>query len=85
LDNIDGQVINLGNPEEYRVIDIARKIIKKIDSNSDIIYKTLPEDDPRQRCPNITKAMDVLKWQPRTMLDSGLDRTIKFFEPKLEE
>ncbi len=84
-DNLMGQVINLGNPEEYSVIDLARIIIEKTGSNSNIIYKSLPEDDPRQRCPDISKAMDVLDWQPKIMLDSGLDETINFFKSKLKE
>jgi len=58
---------------------------KKDVSNSDIIYKPLPEDDPKQRCPDITKAMDVLKWQPKTMLNYGLDETIKYFCTKINE
>ncbi len=85
MDNLNGQVINLGNPEEHTVNEIARIIIKKTGSDSDIIYKPLPEDDPRQRCPNINKATDVLKWHPRTMLNSGLDKTIKFFKNKINE
>jgi nucleoside-diphosphate-sugar epimerase len=85
LDNLDGQVINLGNPDEYSIINLANIIIEKTGSNSDITYKTLPEDDPRQRCPDITKAIDLLKWKPKTMLDSGLDETINFFRTKLQE
>ena len=85
LDNLNGRVINLGNPEEYSVNEIAQIIIKKTGSNSDIIYKPLPVDDPKQRCPDISQAMTVLKWQPRTMLDSGLDKTIKFFRSKINE
>ncbi len=84
-DNLMGQVINLGNPEEYSVVDLARIIIKKTGSNSDIVYKSLPEDDPQQRCPDISKAMDLLDWQPKIMLDSGLDETINFFRSKLTE
>jgi nucleoside-diphosphate-sugar epimerase len=85
INNIDGQVINLGNPEEHTILDLAGIIIKKTGSNSGIIHKPLPEDDPRQRCPDITRAMNVLGWQPETMLDSGLDETIKFFRTKINE
>ena len=85
IDNIDGQVINLGNPEEHTIIDLARIIIKKTGSNSDIIHKPLPEDDPRKRCPDITRAMNILGWKPKTVLDSGLDETIKFFHTKIDE
>jgi nucleoside-diphosphate-sugar epimerase len=85
IDNIDGQVINLGNPEEHSIMDLARIIIKKTGSNSDIIHKSLPQDDPRRRCPDITRARNVLGWQPITMLDSGLEETIKFFRNKINE
>ncbi len=85
IENIDGQVINIGNPEENTIIDLARIIIKKTGSNSDIINKPLPEDDPKKRCPDITRAMNVLNWQPKTMLDTGLNETIKFFRNKLNE
>ena len=83
IEDIEGQVINIGNPEENSVIDLARIIIKKTGSNSDIINKPLPEDDPKRRCPDITRAINVLNWQPKTMLDTGLDETIKFFRTKL--
>lgn len=82
-DNISGEIINIGNPEEYTVIDIARNIIKRTGSNSDIIFKNLPEDDPKRRCPDITKAEKFLNYSPRIMLDQGLDHTIEFFRSKL--
>ena len=85
IDDLSGQVINLGNPEEYSIIDLARLIIKKTGSNSDIIFKSLPIDDPMQRCPDIRIAKDILNWQPKTMLDAGLDETINFFRSKLAE
>lgn len=85
IENIAGQVINIGNPEENSIIDLARIIIKKTGSKSDIINKPLPEDDPKKRCPDITRAMNVLNWQPKTMLDTGLNETIKFFRTKLNE
>lgn len=85
IDDLSGQVINLGNPEEYSIIDLARLIIKKTGSNSDIIFKSLPIDDPMQRCPDIRIAKDILNWQPKTMLDAGLDETIHFFRSKLTE
>jgi nucleoside-diphosphate-sugar epimerase len=82
-DNISGEILNIGNPEEYTVIDIARNIIKRTGSNSDIIFKNLPEDDPKRRCPDITKAEKFLNYSPRIMLDQGLDHTIEFFRSKL--
>jgi dTDP-glucose 4,6-dehydratase len=85
IDDLPGQIINLGNPEEYSIIDLARLIIKKTGSNSDIIFKSLPLDDPKQRCPDIRISKDILNWQPKIMLDAGLDETIHFFRSKLTE
>jgi dTDP-glucose 4,6-dehydratase len=80
---LNGEVINLGNPEEYRIIDLAEKIIEKTNSNSKIIFKPLPEDDPKRRCPDITKAKNLLKWEPKVTLDEGLEKTIKYFYSKI--
>ncbi len=82
-DNLEGEVINLGNPEEYRIIDLAKKIIEKTNSESKIIFKPLPEDDPKRRCPDITKAKNLLSWEPKVSLDEGLEKTIKYFYSKI--
>ena len=71
--------INLGNPNEYAVQDIAVKIINKTESKSTLTYEPLPVDDPTQRCPDISRAKALLGWEPRVMLDEGLDRTIEYF------
>ncbi len=70
---------NIGNPDEYRVIDIAKLIIKLTNSNSKIIYKELPQDDPLKRKPDITKAMNDLSYNPSCKLESGLINTINYF------
>ncbi|MDH3883593.1 MAG: SDR family oxidoreductase [Desulfobacterales bacterium] len=72
--------VNLGNPQEYSILELAEKIIAHTQSKSKIVFKPLPQDDPLQRKPNIELAKDKLKWQPRTELDDGLKRTIKFFK-----
>jgi len=77
-DNLSGP-INIGNPEEFRIIDLANTVLKKTESNSEIIFKPLPSDDPMQRKPDITLARELLNWQPTVSLDSGLDRTIHYF------
>ncbi len=82
-ENLNGEVINLGNPEEYKIIDLAKKIIEKTNSNSKIIFEPLPEDDPKRRCPDITKAKKILNWEPRISLDEGLEKTIKYFYSKI--
>jgi len=72
--------VNLGNPEEYRIIDLAKKIIDLTGSRSKIIFKPLPKDDPRRRRPDITLARERLGWEPKTPLEEGLKKTIEYFE-----
>jgi len=71
--------VNLGNPEEYSIHELAEKIIAQTRSKSKIVFKPLPEDDPLQRKPNIEMAMAKLKWKPRTQLETGLNATINYF------
>jgi dTDP-glucose 4,6-dehydratase len=71
--------VNLGNPVEYTVLDFAKKIISLTASNSTITYKPLPVDDPKVRCPDISRARRVLGWEPLVSIDDGLKRTIEFF------
>lgn len=72
--------VNLGNPEEYRVKDIAEKVIQYTGSSSRIVYKPLPEDDPRRRRPDIARAKKILKWNPKVRLQEGLRKTIEYFK-----
>ena len=72
--------INLGNPNEFTMLELAQKVIKLTNSESKIIYQPLPEDDPRQRQPNIDKAKNILGWQPVIQLNEGLDKTVTYFE-----
>jgi UDP-glucuronate decarboxylase len=72
--------VNLGNPEEFSILELSKKIIKRTNSKSKIIYKPLPEDDPKQRQPNINLAKKELNWEPKIQLDEGLKRTINYFE-----
>ncbi len=71
--------LNLGNPEMITILDLAKKIIEATGSNSTIIYKPLPENDPKIRQPDITKAKNLLGWEPQVILDEGLKRTIEWF------
>ncbi len=75
--------INLGNPVELSMLELARKIIALTNSRSQIVFRPLPVDDPRQRCPDIEVARQVLDWQPRVPLDIGLERTAAYFEERL--
>mgnify|MGYP001130454642 CR=1 FL=1 len=72
--------VNLGNPMEFSILGLAKKIIKLTDSKSKIIYKPLPEDDPKQRQPDIELAKKELNWGPKIQLDEGLIMTINYFE-----
>jgi UDP-glucuronate decarboxylase len=75
--------VNLGNPHELTIREIAQKIISLTGSRSTLKYKPLPSDDPAQRCPDIALARARLKWQPRIPLEEGLKRTILYFEELL--
>lgn len=75
--------INLGNPYEFTVLELAKLVIKITGSTSDIIHLALPLDDPKQRCPDITKAHDVLGWAPLVKLEQGLERTAAYFANEL--
>ena len=75
--------VNLGNPAEITVKDLAEKIIAITGSRSEIRYAPLPQDDPRQRCPDIGRARELLGWQPQVPLETGLKRTIAYFAAML--
>lgn len=75
--------VNLGNPEEYTILDFARKIIAMTGSRSKIVFKPLPSDDPAQRQPDISLAERRLGWRPAVTVDDGLRRTIEYFKNSL--
>jgi len=78
-DEVTGPV-NLGNPLEFTVRQLAEMVVDLVGSRSKIGYRPLPEDDPRQRCPDISLARNVLQWQPRVQLREGLIKTIDYFD-----
>lgn len=80
LKGLSGEVINIGNDRETRIIDLAKLIIKLTNSTSTIEFHPLPEGDPRRRCPEISKAKRLLKWEPKVVLEEGLRRTIEWFK-----
>lgn len=77
--------INLGNPNEFTIRELAEKVIAMTGSNSELTLHPLPSDDPRQRQPNISKARELLDWQPSIQLSEGLQHTIKYFQRFVEE
>ena len=83
-DEVTGPV-NMGNPYEIPVRELAERVIRLVGSRSQIVFRPLPQDDPTQRCPDITLARRLLNWEPTVQLDEGLGRTIAFFERLLHE
>lgn len=71
--------VNLGNPIEITMLELADQVLRKTKSNSRIRFFPLPEDDPRRRCPDISRARQFLRWEPRITMDQGLTRTIAYF------
>lgn len=71
--------LNLGNPGEFTILELAQRIIRLTNSTSEIIHKPLPQDDPKQRKPDISKAKALLDWAPQIALEEGLTRTINYF------
>ena len=74
--------INLGNPREMTVLELAKLIIQKTGSNSEIVFDKLPEDDPVKRKPNIELAIKILNWEPTISTEAGIDRTIEYFKDR---
>ena len=75
--------VNLGNPGEFTMLELAEKVLSKIDSSSRLVFKPLPEDDPKMRRPDISLAKRRLKWEPCVSLDEGLDAVIAYFRKQL--
>ncbi len=78
-DNITGP-INIGNPKEFTILELAEKVIQMTGTTSKIVFEPLPSDDPVQRCPDISKAIEVLNWSPKIDLHDGLILTINYFK-----
>lgn len=87
MESADGVIgpINIGNPTEFTILQLASQVIEFVGSGSRIVHRPLPMDDPRQRQPDISKARDVLMWSPGTPLAEGLSRTIAYFEELLRD
>ncbi len=77
--------VNLGNPEEYTILELAQKTLEFTGSPARLVFKPLPEDDPKQRCPDISRAKRLLDWQPTVPLTIGLQETIRYFKEKLHQ
>jgi UDP-glucuronate decarboxylase len=80
-----GEVINLGNNKEFTILELAKIILELTDSDSKIVFKPLPIDDPQRRCPDLSKAKKILNWEPKTSLREGLRKTIAYFKDKYDQ
>jgi dTDP-glucose 4,6-dehydratase len=85
LDSDEAEPVNLGNPEEITILDFANEIISLTGSRSRIIFCSLPQNDPKVRQPDISKAKTILKWEPKVSRREGLSKTLQYFEKKLSE
>lgn len=72
--------VNIGNPQEITILEFAERIRKHFDNVPQIIFEALPQDDPKRRCPDISKAKRILKWEPKINLEEGLKRTLAYFK-----
>ncbi len=71
--------VNIGNPNEYTIMELAEKIIELSGGYGKIIFQRLPDDDPQRRCPDISLAKELLDWSPSVELEEGLRKTIEYF------
>jgi nucleoside-diphosphate-sugar epimerase len=83
LDSNERGPINIGNPVEFTMLELSEIVLELTGSQSKIVYRPLPEDDPMQRRPDITKARELLGWEPTVGLRDGLMKTIDWFEKSL--
>ncbi len=77
--------VNIGNPTEFTILECAKRVLEITKSRSKIIFRKLPPDDPKQRCPDITKAKTLLGWQPTIGLDAGLKMSLDYFQKAIQQ
>jgi len=75
--------VNLGNPNEFTMWDLAKKVLELTGSSAEVIQMPLPQDDPKQRQPNISLAKSMLNWEPTIQLEEGLLKTIEYFQKNI--
>jgi dTDP-glucose 4,6-dehydratase len=83
MNTLGVEPVNIGNPHEMTVLEFAHEIIKATGSRSKVMFKPLPQDDPKQRRPDITRARERLRWEPEVSLREGLSKTIEYFRDKV--
>jgi dTDP-glucose 4,6-dehydratase len=85
LESAEHDPVNIGNPHEITILEFAERVRSLVGAKEPIVFRPLPQDDPKQRCPDITKARQILKWEPNVNLDEGLKRTYDYFHKKVAE
>ena len=84
LESDEHEPTNIGNPSEITILEFAERVRKLVGATAPIVFHPLPQDDPKQRCPDITKAKRILKWEPKVGLEEGLKRTYEFFRQQVK-
>jgi dTDP-glucose 4,6-dehydratase len=85
LESDEHEPTNIGNPQEITILEFAERVRKLVGTNTPINFHPLPQDDPKQRCPDITKAKRILKWEPKVKLEDGLQTTYEYFKDKVAQ
>jgi dTDP-glucose 4,6-dehydratase len=83
LESSEHEPVNIGNPNEITILEFAERVRKLVGADAPIVFRPLPQDDPKQRCPDITKARRLLHWEPKVNLEEGLQRTYDYFRQQI--
>jgi dTDP-glucose 4,6-dehydratase len=84
LESSEHEPVNLGNPNEITILAFAERVRELVGASAPIVFRPLPQDDPKQRCPDITKAKRILRWEPKVKLEDGLRLTYEYFRQRVE-
>jgi dTDP-glucose 4,6-dehydratase len=85
LESDEHEPTNIGNPQEITILEFAERVRKLVGTNTPIKFHPLPQDDPKQRCPDISKAKRILNWEPKVKLEDGLQTTFEYFKTKVAQ
>ena len=85
LESDEHEPTNIGNPQEITILEFAERVRKLVGATTPIVFQALPQDDPKQRCPDISKAKRLLGWEPKITLEDGLQRTLEYFRAQLAQ
>jgi len=83
LESSEHEPVNIGNPQEITILEFAERVRALVGANAPIVFRPLPQDDPKQRCPDISKARRILNWEPKVGLEEGLRKTYEFFRKQI--